>query len=270
MRSRLRWVGVLALAVAGCGGDADKDARSPASSAGPTGIPAREQAQALAQLLAAFDAHGGLEGFAQLQRCRLKSEITVFGDGGSRRLIWEDVFAAPDSLWRRVLDADSGELLRESVFTAAGHWGREPGAPASELPHASVEALLPAGVGMLRLLRRAQQPEAQLTPAPAGDGLPLGAKVLLPKEPETTFSFDPQSRLVTRVRQSDRPRPELGSAVAAPVALEIELSEVRDWHGLKIPAKAVARRGGQKLFELTLLEVEPLERIDPATFRRLE
>jgi hypothetical protein len=263
MRATSRWIVFLALLAAGCG---ERDA-------GPSALPpsaapsAADKAQALAQVLAAYDAHGGVAGFGQLQRCRLKSEITVFGQGGPRRLLWEDVFEAPGSLRRRVLDAESGELLRESLLTDAGHWGREPDGTVDELPPAAAEALLPAGVGMLRVLRQAQLPGAELRTAPAAGN--TAVSVLLPGEPETTFVFDPQTRLIERVRQSDR-SPQVPEGASDPDALELELGEVREWAGLQIPAKATARRNGRKLFELTLLEYEPLARVEAGVFEGLE
>ncbi len=258
MRRWAAWTGVFVLCVAGCGPKVAEEG----ADFSPAPAPDKgQQTQALAQVLRAIEAHGGQTGFGQLQRCRLKSEITVFGDGGSRKLIWEDVFEAPDALRRRVLDAESSELLRESLLTPAGHLGREPGGEVTELPPVSVESMLPTGVGMLRMLRRAQQPEAQLA-APGGSAV----SILLPDEPEYTLSFDPQSHLLSRARQSDR----ANAAATNSSALEIELGEVRDWGSLKIPGKATASRGGKKLFELNLLEFEPLERIESGTFRGLE
>lgn len=269
MRTRVRslWIVAAALLAGGCGSSAS-DAPPVVESAAPQSP--REKAQALAQVLSAFEAHGGQAGFDQLQRCRLKSEITVYGDGGSRRLIWEDLFEAPSSLRRRVLDAESGELLRESLLTDRAHWGREPGGPVTELPLVSVDALLPPGVGALRLVRRAQHPQTDLLLEPASAGTPAAVRVVLPDEPEAVLSFAPESHLLTRARQIDRPRQTPDSELARPTSLEIELGNLREWGALKIPTQATARRDGQKLFELTLLEFEPLERTEAGTFRGLE
>ena len=125
----------------------------------------------------------------------------------------------------------------------------------------SVESMLPAGVGMLRMLRRAQQPDAQLATASGG----AAVSILLPDEPEYTLSFDPQSHLLTRARQADR-----AATMANASALDLELGDVRDWGALKVPGKATASRDGRKLFELNLLEFEPLERIESGTFRGLQ
>jgi hypothetical protein len=263
MRAGFRGILFLMLFATGCGGGRDADLPAVPPSAP---VSATDKAQALAQVLAAYDAHGGVAGFGQLQRCRLKSEIIVFGEAGPRRFVWEDVFEAPGTLRRRVLAPETGELLRESLLTDAGHWGREPGGEVSELPPASAESLLPAGVGMLRVLRQAQLPGAELRPAPTIG--PTAVSVLLPGEPDTTFDFDPQSRLIERVWRSDG----AGSNANAPdpQALELELSEIREWAGLKIPTKVTARRNGRELFELTLLEYEPLERVEAGVFRALE
>jgi hypothetical protein len=229
----------------------------------------REQAQALSAVLAAFDAHGGIEGLSRLRRCKLKSRVTVFtGTAGPRSVIWEDVFEEPGNLRRRVLDEASGELLRESVLTGDEHWGREPGGQARELPPASVEALLPAGVGMLRLLRRGQQADAEIDPAPQDrDSTLEGALVALPGEPDTALYFDRQTHLLRRVRQADRGTTRAGDGQ---FALEIELAQPRDFGGLLVPVKATASRDGKQLYEATLLELEPLERVDPGTFDPLD
>src|SRR5689334_20066166 len=124
MRRWAAWTGSFVLLVVGCGPKAIEEGADFV----PPAMPDKgNQVQALTQVLRGIEAHGGQAGFSQLQRCRLKSAITVFGDGGSRKLIWEDVFEAPDALRRRVLDEKTGELLRESLLTPAGHWGREPG-----------------------------------------------------------------------------------------------------------------------------------------------
>jgi len=258
MRRRAAWTGIFLLLAVGCGPNAVEEGADFVPAATPD---KGQQAQALAEVLRAIEAHGGQAGFSQLQRCRLKSEITIFGDGGSRKLIWEDVFEAPDALRRRVLDAESGELLRESLLTPAGHWGREPGADVSELPPVSVESMLPAGVGMLRMLRRAEQRDAQL--ATSGNG---AVSILLPDEPEYTLSLDPQTHLLIHARQADR----AGALTANSSALDIELGDARDWGTLKVPSKAIASREGRKLFELNVLEFEPLDKIESGTFRGLE
>jgi hypothetical protein len=213
----------------------------------------------------AVQAHGGEKNLAKTLTGRIKAEMS--GELGEIRMRVQDeeTFQLPPS-YKRVVEGEvAGQKGRlEYAFTDGNGWLRRDGGPAQafagqKLPlerhwH-TMPALLPGLLGA----------GYELSPIPGAqsDGRQVSGVRVKGEQGTVDLFFDASTGLLARSKRSMQL--PLGNRE---VEGDIAYSDYKDVAGVKYPMKITVSAGGKKLIDVRVIEVQFLERVDPATFAK--
>lgn len=213
----------------------------------------------------AINAAGGAETLSKYPAGRITGKGTMTFAGAETEFTFEQAYHVPGR-FRTVVRCEVKGQKWELVQVVDG-------ATARQTINGRVAPLTDAGIRELQLAVVLNE-VGQLTPLAADRRFALkpdkqlkgpdaaGAVVQVKGYPELRLAFDRRTGHLVRIAYADAD-PDTGKDADT----EVAFAEFKDASGLTRPTRSVVTRGGKKVADLTVEKFEPLEKIDPKTFK---
>lgn len=217
----------------------------------------------------AIQAHGGEARLAKTTRGRVQAKVDgFFGQGGSVKATWEEVFDLPER-YRRTLDGTNAGIPFHQEFGVNGKrgWMRQGQGAPQEFPVAEPLPLGDHWHAVLAQLLLLCDKDARLTylgEERQGDRTLLGVRVVSPQTQASVY-FDKSTGLLARAR---RPLPNM--TPGRETVGETIYDDYRDIGGVKYPMHMKATNRDTYSLNIVVSAIEFLDKIDDRSFAKPE